>query len=283
VTAGKTGLIDTEAAYDGDRGQIRTSTELRIMAALRNAAIGALRTAGITNIAVVGHASPAPFRTATTGSASGGQSPGGDGSAAATTSGTLPGAARSTSRPATGSGAGSGTGCGRVRWGRRWTAMPIGRRSGQRMSSLALGRRSGPASQPPVRFWAHSSLVWSRSRYGPAAYICGQSVGYMTGDPAGIAATNDGQGDGSRRRGAWTRSTMVNRSGLGCAGKRAKAGGCLSSCLKVEQVRAHVEVSKRGPKGSRTRPFSCINVVEAQGDLDGRIHPRTAPHVDAWP
>jgi hypothetical protein len=54
VTAGKTGLIDTEAAYDGDRGQIRTSTELRIMAALRNAAIGALRTAGITNIAVVG-------------------------------------------------------------------------------------------------------------------------------------------------------------------------------------------------------------------------------------
>jgi hypothetical protein len=91
VTAGKTGLIDTEAAYDGDRGQIRTSTELRIMAALRNAAIGALRTAGITNIAVVGHASPAPFRTATTGSASGGQSPGGDGSAAATTSGTSAG------------------------------------------------------------------------------------------------------------------------------------------------------------------------------------------------
>jgi hypothetical protein len=25
------------------------------------------------------------------------------------------------------------------------------------------------------------------------------------------------------------------------------------------------------------------NVVEVQGDLDGRIHPRTATHGDAWP
>ncbi|HEX2772075.1 MAG TPA: hypothetical protein VHN18_06550, partial [Micromonosporaceae bacterium] len=37
--------------YDEDRSQIRTGTE--VMAALRNAAIGALRTAGITNIAAV--------------------------------------------------------------------------------------------------------------------------------------------------------------------------------------------------------------------------------------
>jgi hypothetical protein len=28
--------------------------------------------------------------------------------------------------------------------------------------------------------------------------------------------------------------------------------------------------------------LSWVNVVEVQGDLDGRIHPNTAPHGDAW-
>ena len=40
-----------DVTYDEDRSQIRTGTGPHIMAALRNTAIGALRTAGITNIA----------------------------------------------------------------------------------------------------------------------------------------------------------------------------------------------------------------------------------------
>jgi predicted transposase YbfD/YdcC len=40
-----------DVTYDEDRSQIRTGTGPEVMAALRNAAIGALRTAGITNIA----------------------------------------------------------------------------------------------------------------------------------------------------------------------------------------------------------------------------------------
>ncbi|MFI5960522.1 ISAs1 family transposase [Cryptosporangium sp. NPDC051539] len=40
-----------DVTYDEDRSQIRTGTGPEIMAALRNAAIGVLRTAGITNIA----------------------------------------------------------------------------------------------------------------------------------------------------------------------------------------------------------------------------------------
>jgi predicted transposase YbfD/YdcC len=40
-----------DVTYDEDRSQIRTGTGPQVMAALRNAAIGALRTAGITNIA----------------------------------------------------------------------------------------------------------------------------------------------------------------------------------------------------------------------------------------
>jgi hypothetical protein len=281
VTAGKTGLIDTEAAYDGDRGQIRTSTELRIMAALRNAAIGALRTAGITNIAVVGHASPAPFRTATTGSASGGQSPGGDGSAAATTSGTS-------------------AGCGEVNistGNRKWC------RFRHRMRTCSMG--------PSVDCNADRSTIWAadeqlgsgqtvRSSIATSGSVLGAFLLGMEQEQVwpgcvhlrSVRRIHDGGASRDCRYQRWTggRLTAAGRGrgsqwstvrALGCAGKRAKAGGCLSSCLKGEQVRAHVEVSKRGPKGSRTRPFSCMNVVEAQGDLDGRIHPRTAPHVDA--
>jgi hypothetical protein len=37
--------------YDEDRSQIRTGTGPQVMATLRNAAIGALRLAGATNIA----------------------------------------------------------------------------------------------------------------------------------------------------------------------------------------------------------------------------------------
>lgn len=40
-----------DVTYDEDRSQIRTGTGPHVMAALRNAAIGALRTAGVTNIA----------------------------------------------------------------------------------------------------------------------------------------------------------------------------------------------------------------------------------------
>ncbi|WP_444950304.1 hypothetical protein [Micromonospora ureilytica] len=40
-----------DVTYDEDRSQIRTGTGPEVMAALRNAAIGALRLRGITNIA----------------------------------------------------------------------------------------------------------------------------------------------------------------------------------------------------------------------------------------
>jgi predicted transposase YbfD/YdcC len=40
-----------DGTYDEDRSQIRTGTGPQVMATLRNAAIGALRTAGVTNIA----------------------------------------------------------------------------------------------------------------------------------------------------------------------------------------------------------------------------------------
>src|SRR4051794_38656658 len=40
-----------DVTYDEDRSQIRTGTGPQVMATLRNAAIGALRLAGITNIA----------------------------------------------------------------------------------------------------------------------------------------------------------------------------------------------------------------------------------------
>ena len=40
-----------DVTYDEDRSQIRTGTGPHVMAALRNAAIGALRIAGFTNIA----------------------------------------------------------------------------------------------------------------------------------------------------------------------------------------------------------------------------------------
>ncbi|MEV5692542.1 hypothetical protein [Micromonospora globbae] len=49
-----------DVTYDEDRSQIRTGTGPQVMAALRNAAIGALRTAGITNIAAANrHHAPA--------------------------------------------------------------------------------------------------------------------------------------------------------------------------------------------------------------------------------
>jgi hypothetical protein len=40
-----------DVTYDEDRSQIRTGTGPHVMAALRNAAIGALRITGVTNIA----------------------------------------------------------------------------------------------------------------------------------------------------------------------------------------------------------------------------------------
>ncbi len=37
-----------------------------------------------------------------------------------------------------------------------------------------------------------------------------------------------------------------------------------------------VQIPKRGLKGSRTLPLSCINMIEVQGDLDGRALLKTA-------
>lgn len=45
-----------DVTYDEDRSQIRTGTGPQVMATIRNAAIGALRLAGITNIATRHHA-----------------------------------------------------------------------------------------------------------------------------------------------------------------------------------------------------------------------------------
>jgi hypothetical protein len=39
----------------------------------------------------------------------------------------------------------------------------------------------------------------------------------------------------------------------------------------------YVEGPKRGLKRGRTLLPSCTNTIEVQGDLDGRIHPKTAP------
>ena len=39
----------------------------------------------------------------------------------------------------------------------------------------------------------------------------------------------------------------------------------------------HVKAAKRGLEGGRTSPLSCKNTMEVQGDLEGRIQPRTAP------
>jgi len=40
----------------------------------------------------------------------------------------------------------------------------------------------------------------------------------------------------------------------------------------------YVEGPKRGLKGGRTLSLSCINAGEVQVNLDGRIHPKPAPH-----
>ena len=39
-----------------------------------------------------------------------------------------------------------------------------------------------------------------------------------------------------------------------------------------------VEGPKRGLKRGRTLPLSCMNAIEVQVNLDGRIHPKPAPH-----
>jgi hypothetical protein len=51
-----------DVTYDEDRSQIRTGTGPEVMAALRNAAIGALRITGVTYIAAANrhHAATAP-------------------------------------------------------------------------------------------------------------------------------------------------------------------------------------------------------------------------------
>jgi hypothetical protein len=50
--------------YDEDRSHIRTGTGPQVMAAIRNAAIGALRAAGATNIAAANrHHARDPQRT----------------------------------------------------------------------------------------------------------------------------------------------------------------------------------------------------------------------------
>jgi hypothetical protein len=44
-----------------------------------------------------------------------------------------------------------------------------------------------------------------------------------------------------------------------------------------EQVGARIEAPKRVPKRGKTRWLSCTNAAKAQVDLEGRIHPNTAP------
>ena len=39
------------------------------------------------------------------------------------------------------------------------------------------------------------------------------------------------------------------------------------------------EGPKRAPRRARTRPVSCINTIEVQVNLYGRIHPKPAPHA----
>ena len=43
----------------------------------------------------------------------------------------------------------------------------------------------------------------------------------------------------------------------------------------------YVEGPKRGLKRGRTLPLSCINAIEVQVNLDGRIHPKPAPYRGA--
>jgi hypothetical protein len=57
-----------------------------------------------------------------------------------------------------------------------------------------------------------------------------------------------------------------------CAGQAASKGSRLVP---------YVAGPKRGPNGSRNRLLSCANTIEAQGYLDGRIHPNTASHPAA--
>jgi hypothetical protein len=45
----------------------------------------------------------------------------------------------------------------------------------------------------------------------------------------------------------------------------------LMSRVVGEQVDAHMQIPKRGLKGSRTPPLTSANTMEVQGDLDGRI------------
>jgi hypothetical protein len=44
-----------------------------------------------------------------------------------------------------------------------------------------------------------------------------------------------------------------------------------------------VEAAKRVPKRGATRSLSWGNVVEVQVDLEGGMHPKTAPYWAVWP
>jgi hypothetical protein len=45
----------------------------------------------------------------------------------------------------------------------------------------------------------------------------------------------------------------------------------------------YLEGPKRGLKRGWAQSLSCINAIEVQVNLDGRIHPKPAPRADAWP
>jgi len=88
----------------------------------------------------------------------------------------------------------------------------------------------------------------------------------------------------SRRRQRRARSrapgTGANFIGSRCCVLRSL--GAKSFVPGGVQVRAPIEAAKRVLTRSMTRWLSWANVVEVQVDSDGRIHPRSAPHGDAW-
>jgi hypothetical protein len=52
---------------------------------------------------------------------------------------------------------------------------------------------------------------------------------------------------------------------------------------KGSRLVPYVGGRKRGLQGVPALSLTCTNTVEVQVNLDGRIHPKPAPHVDAWP
>jgi hypothetical protein len=57
----------------------------------------------------------------------------------------------------------------------------------------------------------------------------------------------------------------------------------LTSWLEGSRLVPNVEGRNAAPTAAGTRSLSCANTVEAQGDLEGGMHPKTAPYWAVWP